>query len=236
MLPIRELRERPLTHPASVVSTLIVLNAVVFLIELLGFAFMPWAFVPRTLQVDPAYGALTIVTSMFLHGGWMHLLGNVWFLHIFGPSVEAALGSRRFAVLYLLGGVCAAFAQMLIDPLSRVPMLGASGAISAVLAAYVSLFPRRKIATLALIFVLPISALFFVVEWFVINLFRGMGSLAGSAGGGVAWWAHIGGFVAGLVLVRALFPRAPAPKPLPEWDVVVRGPHGERYSSYTYER
>ncbi len=236
MLPIREVRDEPL-RPTVVVPALIALNLAVFLLELFGGAVMPWAFVPRTLQVDPGQGALTIVTSMFLHGGWMHLLGNVWFLYVFGPSVESALGSRRFGALYLLAGVGAALAQAAIEPLSRVPMLGASGAISGVLAAYVSLFPRRRIDTLVLFFILPIPALFFVLEWFAINLMRGMGALSGAATGGVAWWAHIGGFLAGLVLVRALFPRAQRPPELPPpRQVIVRGPHGERYSSYTFPR
>jgi membrane associated rhomboid family serine protease len=236
MLPVRELRDRPVERPSSVVPALIVVNVAVFMLELFGAAVMPWAFVPRTLQVDPAYGALTILTSMFMHGGWMHLLGNVWFLYIFGPSVEATLGRARFASLYVLAGVAAALAQAFVEPLSRIPMLGASGAISGVLAAYVSLFPRRRIDTLAFIFILPIPALFFVLEWFAINLMRGMGALAGTNTGGVAWWAHIGGFVAGLFLVRLLFPRREEPPPPKPFEVVVRGPHGERYSSYTYER
>ena len=236
MLPIRELREGPLARAPVVVPALIALNLGVFLFELFGGAFLPWTFVPRTLQIDPALGILTIFTSMFLHGGWMHLLGNVWFLHVFGPSVESTLGPRRFALLYLVGGVAAALAQAFVEPLSRVPMLGASGAISAVLAAYVSLYPRRRIDTLAFVFVLPLPALFFVLEWFAMNLMRGVGTLSGASASGVAWWAHIGGFLGGLVLVRLLFPRAKAPAPTPKWEVEVRGPHGERYSSYTFER
>lgn len=235
MLPVRELREVPLARAPMVVPALIGLNLVAFVFELFGSGIMPWTFVPRTLQSDPALGVLTIFTSMFLHGGWMHLLGNVWFLHIFGPSVEGALGPRRFASLYLLGGVAAALAQAFVEPLSRIPMLGASGAISAVLAAYVSLFPRRRIDTLAFVFLLPLPALFFVLEWFAINLLRGMGSLTGATGSGVAWWAHIGGFLAGLVLVRMLFPRA-LPEPPRKWEVEVRGSHGERLPSYTFER
>jgi membrane associated rhomboid family serine protease len=205
MLPIREVREVP-AAPTSVVPALIAISVVVFVAELLGMTGMSWAFVPRTLQVDPVQGATTIITSMFLHGGFLHLIGNVWFLFVFGPSVESALGARRFAALYTLAGVGAALAQAAIEPLSRVPMLGASGAISGVLAAYVSLFPRRRIDTFVLFFILPIPALFFVLEWFAINLFRGMGALSGGSTGGVAWFAHIGGFLAGLVLVRALFP------------------------------
>lgn len=215
---------------------LIAINVAVFLYQLFGGEFMHLTFVPRMLEIDPARGGLTIATSMFLHAGWMHLLGNLLFLHVFGPSVESTLGPRRFVALYALAGIGAALGQALVAPASHIPMLGASGAISGVLAAYVSLFPRRRIDTLVLFFILPIPALFFVVEWFLMNLLRGMGALAGAGAGGVAWWAHIGGFVAGLVLVRVLFPRkAPPPLP-PKWEVEVRGPHGERYSSYTYPR
>ncbi len=222
------------------VRALVAANLVAFLLGPTGPAALPWAFVPRTLLADPAFGGLTILTSMFLHAGWMHLLGNVWFLWVFGPSVEEALGPRRFAALYAVAGVAAALAQAALDPLSRVPMIGASGAIGGVLAAYVSLHPLRRIETLAFVFLVPIPALFFVLEWFAINLLNGVASVSG---GGVAWWAHIGGFLAGLALVRMLFPRAPSdggrdderaapPRPL---EVVVRSPSGERYSVRTFE-
>jgi membrane associated rhomboid family serine protease len=188
------------------------------------------------LTIDPLVGFVTMLTSMFLHGGWMHLLGNLWFLWIFGPSVEEELGAKRFAALYLASGVAAALAQAMFDPFARIPMLGASGAIGGVLAAYVSLHPRRRIDTLAFVFVWPIPALFFVLEWFAINLFRGVGALTAVNGDGVAWWAHVGGFLAGLVLVRLLFPRAPkqtATRRLPPRDVIVRGANGETIAART---
>jgi len=232
MLPIRELRPEPLARPAVVVRAELWANVAAFAVQVLVPATtLGLAFVPRALQQDPAFSLVTILTSMFLHGGFLHLLGNLWFLFIFGPSIESALGARRFAALYLLSGIGAALAQAALNPLAHVPMLGASGAISGVLAAYVSLFPRRRIDTLAFVFVLPIPALFFVLEWFAINLLRGVGSLQGPSGG-VAWWAHIGGFLAGLVLVRVLFPAA-APRPAPR-EVEVRGPNGERYPVTTF--
>jgi membrane associated rhomboid family serine protease len=232
MLPLRELRAEPLVRPARVVRALVFANVAAFAVQLaLPATTFAYAFVPRALQHDPAFSLVTILTSMFLHAGFLHLLGNLWFLWIFGPSIESALGSRRFAAVYLLSGVAAALAQTALHPLAHVPMLGASGAISGVLAAYVSLFPGRRIETLAFIIVWPIPALFIVLEWFAINLLRGVGSLQGSSGG-VAWWAHIGGFLAGLVLVRVLFPAAP-PQPIHR-EVEVRGPNGERYPATTF--
>jgi membrane associated rhomboid family serine protease len=128
--------------------------------------------------------------------------------------------------------VAAALAQAAFDPLGTTAMLGASGAIGGVLAAYVSLHPGRRIDTLFFVFVLPIPALFFVLEWFVMNLFRGLGTLAVAEAGGVAWWAHVGGFVAGLLLVRLLFPREQAQHSVAARarEVEVFGPHGERYT------
>lgn len=238
MLPIREVRSEPLARPPQVVRAVVWANVAAFVLQLaLPSITRGYAFVPRTLEFDPAFSFLTILTSMFLHAGFLHLLSNLWFLWIFGPSIEATLGSRRFASLYLASGIAAALAQTALGPSANIPMLGASGAISGVLAAYVSLFPRRRIDTLAFIFVLPIPALFFVLEWFAMNLLSGLGSLAG-IGGGVAWWAHIGGFLAGLVLVRVLFPGANVQsrerqRPVTR-EVEVRGPNGERYMVTTF--
>lgn len=238
MLPLREVRPRPLARAPWIVLALVAANVAAFVWELgqPARSVLDWAFVPRALQLAPVWGVLTIFSSMFLHGGWMHLLGNLWFLWIFGPSVEEALGSRRFGLLYLASGVAAALAQAFFDPTGRLPMLGASGAIGGVLAAYVSLHPFRRIDTLAFILVWPIPALFFVVEWFAINLLRGIGALEIGRGDGTAWWAHVGGFLAGIVLVRLLFPHRreveEAPRALPG-DVQVRGPDGRVYAVRT---
>ena len=152
---------------------------------------------------DPAQWA-TIATSMFLHGGVAHVLGNCWFLWVFGNNVEDRLGFFGFGVFYLVSGVAAALAQVAADSGSQVPMVGASGAISGVLGAYLIFFPRSWVIALVpwVVPVLPVPAVVFLVLWFVVQAYAGVGSLlAGSAGaGGVAWWAHAGGFLAGVGL------------------------------------
>ncbi|MDX1503809.1 MAG: rhomboid family intramembrane serine protease [Thermoanaerobaculia bacterium] len=150
-------------------------------------------------------GWTAILTSMFLHGGWMHLLGNMWFLWIFGNNIEDSMGAGRFVVFYLACGVAAALAHIVTDPASVVPMVGASGAISGVMGAYLVLYPRVRVDTLFILFVyvrvFSLPAWVVLVEWFAIQLFSGIGTLGGP-GAGVAFWAHVGGFVAGLALIR----------------------------------
>jgi membrane associated rhomboid family serine protease len=162
-----------------------------------------YALVPRQLLAHWADGGQwhTLFTHMFLHGGVAHVLGNCWFLWIFGKNVEDRLGSLQFLIFYLLSGLAAAAMQMIVDPGSSVPMLGASGAISGVLGAYLLLFPTAWIIALVpwIVPILPVPAFVFLVLWFVIQAFSGVGSLLdNSAGGGVAWWAHTGGFLAGI--------------------------------------
>jgi membrane associated rhomboid family serine protease len=148
----------------------------------------------------------TAVTSMFLHGGWMHLIGNMWFLWIFGNNVEDSMGHLRFAVFYLLCGLAAAALQIAFQPASGVPMVGASGAIGGVMGAYIVLYPRVRVhAAVVLGFYVSrfsVSAGFMLGYWFVIQLVGGAADL-GRSGGGVAFWAHVGGFVAGALLVFA---------------------------------
>jgi membrane associated rhomboid family serine protease len=148
---------------------------------------------------------LTVFSAMFLHGGVAHVLGNVWFLWIFGGNVEDRLGAFQFLLFYLLTGVAAAAAQMLTGPTSTVPMIGASGAISGVLGAYFVLVPRAWIVALVpwIVPIVPLPAVVFLVVWFAFQAVNGVGALmsGASAGGGVAWWAHAGGFVAGVALV-----------------------------------
>lgn len=144
----------------------------------------------------------TLVTSMFLHGGWFHLIGNIWFLWVFGNNVEDAMGHTRFAFFYVLCGVAAAVAQVVVDPASPVPMVGASGAISGVMGAYAILYPRVRIHTLVVLVVLffrvAVPAWVVLGYWFLLQLLStGMGGEVG----GVAFWAHIGGFLAGALLV-----------------------------------
>jgi membrane associated rhomboid family serine protease len=164
-----------------------------------------YALVPRRLMAhwDSDTQWLTLFTHMFLHGGWAHVLGNCWFLWIFGKNVEDRLGPLQFPVLYLLSGLAAAAMQVAVDPGSSVPMMGASGAISGILGAYLLLFPTAWIFTLVpwIVPILPVPAFLFLVLWFVIQAFNGFGWLLGGGSGGVAWWAHAGGFVAGMALL-----------------------------------
>ncbi|MCJ7710700.1 MAG: rhomboid family intramembrane serine protease [Chloroflexi bacterium] len=149
---------------------------------------------------------LDVFTSMFLHAGWLHLLGNLLFLWIFGINVEGRMGHARFLLVYLAGGVAATIAQVLVDPASEVPMIGASGAISAVLGAYLVLFPRARIQSLVFLGffyqLVAVPAVIVLGFWFLLQVVDGIGALGATTGvdGGVAFFAHIGGFVAGALL------------------------------------
>jgi len=148
----------------------------------------------------------SLLTSMFLHGGWLHLIGNMLFLFVFGDNIEDALGHVSYLLFYLLTGIAAALTQVLLNPDSTVPMIGASGAISGVMGAYIVLFPHGKVRALVIlgffIQVVMVPAWVMIGIWFALQLFSGVVSLGGSAdAGGVAFWAHVGGFVAGAILV-----------------------------------
>jgi membrane associated rhomboid family serine protease len=153
---------------------------------------------------------LTPLTSMFMHGSWAHILGNMWFLWIFGDNVEDAMGKLRFVVFYLLCGLAAAFAQIATNPHSTIPMVGASGAIAGVLGGYLLLFPHARVRCLWVLFIfiqfVYLPAWLLLGLWFISQFFIPMGS-------GVAWMAHVGGFVAGLVLVKLFARRAPPRRP-----------------------
>lgn len=157
-------------------------------------------------QVEPGNAWHTAFTSMFMHGGWFHLIGNMWFLWIFGNNVEDSMGRFRFLVFYLCCGLGAAFAQVFIDPTSAVPMVGASGAIGGVMGAYVVLYPRVPVTLLVFLgfFVttLQVPAYLMLGYWFALQLLGGLPQMGG-AEGGVAFWAHVGGFVAGALLIFA---------------------------------
>ena len=146
----------------------------------------------------------TIFTSMFMHGGWMHLIGNMWFMWIFGNNVEDSMGHARFVVFYLLCGMAAAALQIVSNPASGVPMVGASGAIGGVMGAYIMLYPRVHVHLFVflgfIITTVAVPAVFMLGYWFLLQLVGGFGSI-GARGGGVAFWAHVGGFVAGAALV-----------------------------------
>ncbi|HEY7658331.1 MAG TPA: rhomboid family intramembrane serine protease [Burkholderiales bacterium] len=155
---------------------------------------------------DPGRQVQNVVTSMFLHGSWMHLLGNMWFLWIFGNNIEDSMTRPRFLAFYLLTGLAAALAQVVANPASTVPMVGASGAISGVMGAYLLLFPKVRVFTMVPIgFYLTSIALpawVMLIYWAVLQLFGGFTSIVAGQEGGVAFWAHLGGFIAGLVLVK----------------------------------
>ena len=154
---------------------------------------------------DPGRQAGNLLTSMFLHGSWMHLLGNMWFLWLFGNNIEDSMTRPRFLAFYLLSGLAAAFAQVLADPASEIPMVGASGAISGVMGAYLVLFPRVRVFTVVplgfFIQTMALPAWMMLIYWAFLQVAGGLTSI-GAEGGGVAFWAHLGGFLAGVVLVK----------------------------------
>jgi membrane associated rhomboid family serine protease len=194
---------------------LIVINVLIFLYEASLDPYTQNAFIAHYGMIPDEFAWRSLLTSMFLHGGWMHVLGNMWFLWIFGDNVEDVLGHGKFLLFYLACGIVAGLAQVLIDPSSRVPTVGASGAIAGVMGAYIVKFPRSRILTLIPIIIffttVEVPAWLMLIYWFVLQLFQGLGSIGYShisQGGGVAYMAHVGGFVAGALLIL-LVPRPP---------------------------
>jgi membrane associated rhomboid family serine protease len=169
-----------------------------------GFIFK-WGLIPGHFWSDPSSEWMTIFTAMFLHGGWLHILSNMWFLYIFGDNVEERMGSIRYLIFYLLSGAAAGLLQAYILPNSTEPMIGASGAIAGVLGAYLILYPRSRIASLVpIIFIftiIEIPAFLFLLFWFGMQIYSSLFAIPGAGGSGVAWWAHIGGFIFGVVMV-----------------------------------
>jgi membrane associated rhomboid family serine protease len=190
---------------------IIVVNALVFVRELVGGnAFVArWAAIPATIFTG--HGLVTIFTAMFMHGGWMHIIGNMVFLWAFGPQMEDAMGHGRYVVFYLVGGVVAMLAQVAGSPGSPVPTLGASGAIAAVMGAFIVTYPRDRIKSVLWIFIFVrvtmIPAALLIGIWFLIQLFNA-GAVANVQTGGVAYLAHVGGFLFGAVTAR-LWRRGP---------------------------
>ncbi len=202
MLPIGDDNSARRLFPL-VTYALIVLNVLFFLVELNGGdAFiMQWAFVPSRFLANPMGDFITLFTSMFMHGGWLHLGGNLLYLWIFGDNVEDRFGHVKFLVFYLLCGLGATFAQLMFSLDSNIPNLGASGAIAGVLGSYILMFPNGRVRVLQGRGVVQAPALLVIGFWIVLQLFSGIGSVANTADtGGVAYMAHIGGFVAGFVL------------------------------------
>lgn len=230
MIPLRD-SSRSATYPI-VTKLIIFLNVLAFLWELslgqkLSAAFLQYAVIPArythpeaAAEVfgvfgNPLAAALPFASSMFLHGGWLHLIGNLWTLWIFGDNVEDRLGHARYLAFYLAGGMAASLVHILTNPSSGVPTIGASGAIAAVMGAYFRFFPRARIEAVippfffGPVFVLP--AVLFLGWWFLLQFFNGAMSLStGQRGfGGVAWWAHVGGFAFGLLVCLLVRPKPP---------------------------
>ena len=224
MFPIGDDSVRGGSAPLVTVS-LVLLNVLAFLFELsqpssgaLQSFIQAWGVVPREYALArdlpptiPLPFWSTLITSMFLHGGWLHLGGNMLYLWIFGDNLEKTMGHARFLVFYLACGVAAGLAHIFLSGASNVPTIGASGAISGVLGGYLVLFPRNRVRVLTRAGIVAMPAIVVLGFWIVIQLINGIGSLAvRTETGGVAYMAHIGGFIAGIVLVRVMARRAPA--------------------------
>ncbi|MFT7560313.1 MAG: membrane associated rhomboid family serine protease [Flavobacteriales bacterium] len=173
------------------------------------FGLIPADLFGPDLNAAPGYcrtgsGWSGLLTSMFMHGSWMHIIGNMWFLWVFGDNVEDSMGPVRFAIFYALSGLCAAAAQIVSQPDSAIPMVGASGAIGGVMGAYIVLYPRVKVTMLVILFIIittfRVPAIAMLGYWIAVQVLGGISSM-GATGGGVAFWAHVGGFAAGAALV-----------------------------------
>ncbi len=207
MLPIRDLN-RSYSTPI-VTMCIIAINVAVFFYEVSLDDYSRELLI-RTYGVVPARLEMTdLITCMFLHGGWMHMIGNMWFLWIFGDNVEDVLGHWRYLLFYLGCGIAAALAETFIHPGSRIPMIGASGAIAGVMGAYIMKFPHARIVTLVTLVIffttIEVPAIVMLGYWLLIQLFSGAGSLAETGSrGGTAFFAHIGGFLMGMLLIKLL--------------------------------
>lgn len=207
MFPIKV--TQPSYSRPIVTVLLIAVNMMVFFHEFwLGMEGYSLNHFIRLYALRPAYfHAVNLITHMFLHAGWLHLLGNMLFLWVFGDNVEDILGHGKYLVFYLLCGVTAGLSQLVIDPYSRVPMMGASGAIAGVMGAYLVKFPRSEVKMFAwflFIFTFDVPAWAMLIYWFAMQLFGGFGSIGGPAQGGTAFFAHIGGFIAGIILIYSM--------------------------------
>ncbi|MCC7252303.1 rhomboid family intramembrane serine protease [Hyphomicrobium sp.] len=208
MFPIGDDNSARRATPVVTVA-LIAINLVVFFLELQrGDGFITeWAFIPARFTDNPSGDAVTLLSAMFMHGGWMHLGGNMLYLWIFGDNVEDRFGPVRYLLFYLVAGLAATFAQYAVNPGSSIPNVGASGAIAGVLGAYLLMFPKARVDVLLGRQVVAMPAFIVLGLWVVLQLVSGVGSIADTAQteqGGVAYMAHVGGFVAGLALAVVL--------------------------------
>ncbi len=220
MIPIRDTQR---TRNTPIVNWILILaNVLAFCLEyflpvdLSNWFVGTFSLIPARVSLSQPLSLLPFLTHMFLHGSWYHLLSNVWFLMIFGDNIEDRLGPKRYLLFYLLGGVSAGLLQFLFAPDLTVPTLGASGAIAAVMGAYFVLYPSSRVVTFIPIFFfggfIRLPAIVYLGIWFVMQLFSGFSSYvvaSGTTAGGVAWWAHIGGFLFGMLFVRLFQKKKP---------------------------
>ncbi len=205
MIPLRD--SQPSYSTPYVTIALIVTNVLVFLYTVSLDPFSRNHFILEYGMIPARFQLIDLFTSIFLHGGWLHLIGNMWFLWIYGDNVEDVLGHGKYLLFYILCGLAASLGQYVFNMDSRVPTVGASGAIAGVMGAYLVKFPHARIVTLVPVFIFfttfEIPAVLILVYWFVIQFFSGVGSIATSQAsqGGVAWFAHVAGFLTGAVLV-----------------------------------
>lgn len=220
MLPLRDnipSRSTPLVNWTLIgVNTLVFIHQVGLMPAALNRFIYTYGLIPAKLNLAHPSTWIPLLTAAFLHGGWFHLISNMWVLFIFGDNIEDRMGHSRYLGFYLLGGIFANLLEAIILPKSLVPAIGASGAIAAVLGGYFLLYPRARIVTVILIFLFPwvmeISAFIFLGFWFISQLYSGFLSLsmpAGASVGGIAWWAHVGGFIFGMVTVYIFASRPP---------------------------
>jgi membrane associated rhomboid family serine protease len=208
MFPIRD--TQPSYSKPVVTVVLIVVNILVFLYQFSLDSFSQNDFMYRYALVPDRFHLSNVVTSMFLHGGWMHVLGNMWFLWIFGDNIEDILGHGKYLMFYLMCGIAAALTQVFFNPVSRVPMVGASGAIAGVMGAYMIKFPNSRIRTLIFLFIfftmVDVPAWIMLIYWFGLQFVGGFESLASAqvAQGGTAFFAHVGGFLSGILFINLL--------------------------------
>ncbi|MCC7156450.1 MAG: rhomboid family intramembrane serine protease [Bryobacterales bacterium] len=207
MIPIRD--SQPSYSKPVAVLTIIIVNTLVFLYQISLSRYESNFLVGQFGFVPDHFSAVSLITSMFMHGGWMHIIGNMLFLWVFGDNIEDILGKPLFVVFYLACGIIAALTQYAIDPDSTIPMIGASGAIAGVMGAYMVKFPHARVVTLVFFFfitTIELPAVFVLAMWFVLQFFSGVGSVVSyqASRGGTAFFAHIGGFVAGMVLIKLL--------------------------------
>jgi rhomboid family protein len=204
MIPLADVSRRTTSFPIITLS-LIIINVIVFLLELTnGESFVTtWSMVPA--DISAGHHLITILTATFMHASWSHIIGNMVFLWAFGPEIEDAMGPWRYTVFYLLGGIVAMLAQVAFDPHSTLPNLGASGAIAAVMGGFLVTYPRDEIRTILFFFIFVrvayIMAALLIGIWFLLQLFS-VGSITSAQGGGVAYLAHVGGFIFGAVFAR----------------------------------